>query len=133
MHSQTKFCKKCEQILPHEAFSKCSGGNYLRPECKSCGNKLAKKRKELRSKFGNPPSNYTCPICGKNESQIPTGGGRKSTKWVIDHNHENDLFRGWLCHTCNMGIGSFDDSIATLWRAIIYLTKTKIFKGRSYD
>lgn len=125
--NKTKFCKKCQSFLPVENFSKCSGGNYLRPECKSCGNKLSKQRKKLREKHGNPPPNYKCPICGKNEGNIVSGGGNKTTKWVIDHNHKNDMFRGWLCHSCNMGIGSFNDNIFMLSKAIIYILKSKIF------
>lgn len=128
MPSLTKFCKKCKKHLDVSNFSKCSGGNYLRPECKSCGNKLSNTRKKLREKHGNPPKNYICPICGKNELEIPNGGGKKSTKWVIDHNHQSDQFRGWLCHRCNMGIGSFDDNVKILTKAVIYLLKSKLFR-----
>ncbi|MBG88427.1 MAG: hypothetical protein CMO80_16210, partial [Verrucomicrobiales bacterium] len=34
-----------------------------------------------------------------------------------------DVFRGWLCHKCNRGIGAFSDSVEGLQRAINYLRK----------
>ncbi|NCW72910.1 MAG: hypothetical protein EBW12_07965 [Actinobacteria bacterium] len=41
--------------------------------------------------------------------------------WVVDHNHETDSFRGFLCHNCNRGIGVFQDDVLRLERAIGYL------------
>lgn len=116
-----KKCNKCQQELPLSEFSKHSASNYLRPECKACNNLLGKQRKQLRKQYGNPPKNHKCPICFRSEDSISSGGGKKSTRWVLDHNHETNEFRGWLCHNCNMGIGSFKDSIEILNRAIEYL------------
>ena len=57
-----KICIKCEHKLPLTSFSPASGGNFLRPECKKCNNKLSKARIELKQKFGMPTEdNYTCP------------------------------------------------------------------------
>lgn len=117
----TKICNKCKKELPLSCFSKHSGSNYLRPECKECNNILSKQRKDLRATHGQPPNNYTCPICGRDEGSISTGGGNKKSKWVLDHNHQTNTFRGWLCHTCNMGLGAFADNIEILKKAIGYL------------
>ena len=69
----------------------------------------------------DPPVDHKCPICNRSESEISSGGGNKSTRWVLDHNHETNKFRGWLCHNCNMGIGAFKDNIEVLYKAIEYL------------
>lgn len=119
--NEYKTCNKCKQYLPISEYSKHSGSNYLRPECKKCNYILAKKRTELRQKHGIPPRDYICPICQRPEHQIPTGGGKKSTRWVVDHNHETNKFRGWLCHNCNTALGAFRDSQEILERAIKYL------------
>jgi len=116
-----KKCNKCKQDLSICEFSKHSASNYLRPECKKCNNILSKQRKELKKQHGNPPENYKCPICQRDEQQISSGGGNKSTRWVLDHNHNTNKFRGWLCHNCNMGIGAFKDDKNILQRAIEYL------------
>lgn len=39
----------------------------------------------------------------------------------LDHDHFTDLVRGLLCDGCNLGLGSFRDSIDVLERAIEYL------------
>jgi Recombination endonuclease VII len=117
-----KRCNKCKEELPLSSFSKHSASNYLRPECKKCNNILSKQRKELKKIHGCPPENYKCPICERDEKEISSGGGQKSTRWVLDHDHETHRFRGWLCHNCNMGIGAFKDNHQILKRAIEYLT-----------
>ena len=124
--TQTKICNKCKKELSIDNFSKHSGSNYLRPECKKCNNALSKKRKELRTKVGDPPIDYTCPICSRSENEISSGGGKKNSRWVLDHDHTTNEFRGWLCHTCNMGIGVFSDNIETLKKAINYLLNNGI-------
>ena len=124
-NSSYKTCNKCNQNLPVDRFSKCSGGNYLRPECKDCNNRLSRERKALRNKYGNPPEDYHCPICGRDETQISSGGGKKTTRWVIDHDHKTNTFRGWLCHSCNMGLGAFLDNEEILNRAVKYLNRDK--------
>lgn len=102
-------------------FSKSSGANYLRPECKACNNKLAKERKALRDAYPYPESDYTCPICLRHADELQGRGGRSST-WVVDHDHSTNTFRGHLCHSCNRAIGMFQDNPEILKRAIKYLT-----------
>ena len=118
--SKTKVCSKCKQELDDSAFSPSSGGKYLRPECRKCASRLAKERKILREQYGNPPEGYKCPICLKGEDQLIGTGGNASV-WVIDHDHEKNVFRGHLCHNCNRGIGVFQDEVVRLERAISYL------------
>ena len=118
---ETKKCNKCLRELPLSCFSPHSASNYLRPECKECNNKLSKLRKELKEIHGMPPEGYKCPICGGSEEEMKGKGNKVNGAWVLDHCHEEDKFRGWLCHKCNRGIGCFDDNIEKLINAINYL------------
>ena len=51
-----------------------------------------------------------CAICDK----VPS-------RFVVDHCHETDRVRGLLCDDCNLGVGLFGDSPATLSNATKYL------------
>lgn len=53
--------------------------------------------------------NYACAIC------------KRHADLVVDHNHVSGEIRGLLCHTCNVGLGQFGDSIARLKAAADYL------------
>ena len=121
-----KICNKCGKELPIANFSKHSASNYLRPECKACNNNLSKIRNQLRKEYGNPPENYKCPICSREKNEVSSGGGNKKSRWVCDHDHQNNNFRGWLCHTCNMGLGAFSDNINILYKAIEYLKNDRL-------
>lgn len=115
-----RVCNKCNIKKPIEAFSYHSGSNYFRPECKQCNNELAKIRAELKKIHGTAPKGYYCPICNLSTEQVEGKGGRAGA-WVLDHCHETNTFRGWLCHTCNRAIGCFGDDIERLEKAIEYL------------
>lgn len=39
-----------------------------------------------------------------------------------DHNHATGEFRGWLCRSCNVGLGYFRDNAEYLASAIKYLS-----------
>jgi len=121
----TKVCNKCLQRLPINCFSPHSASNYLRPECKDCNNKLSKLRKELKDIHGTAPEGYLCPICGGSEEEVSGKGNKANGAWVLDHCHERDTFRGWLCHKCNRGIGCFNDDTERLNKAISYLNQNK--------
>jgi len=47
----------------------------------------------------------------------------------MDHNHVTEEFRGWICQTCNIGLGHFKDSVQGLEKAIDYLKRTEKRKG----
>ena len=120
---------KCNRSLPLSAFSKRGGENYLRTECKECLRKQVALTNRLKKIHGLPPTDYICPICEKNGENVVGGprqrNGKKlkkiPTPWVVDHDHKTKEFRGWLCHKCNRGLGTFDDDINMLWKAIEYL------------
>jgi ribosomal protein L37AE/L43A len=72
-----------------------------------------------------PDKDHVCPICLEGEESVAGKGNMKNGAWVIDHCHDTDTFRGWLCHKCNRSLGGFDDSVEVLKRAIQYLMKHK--------
>ena len=87
--------------------------------------KVYMRRAKLKGKYGMTIEEYDrmflaqgcrCACCG---SDNPNGNN-----WHIDHNHETNVVRGVLCHTCNVGLGHFKDSIVRLKNAIDYLTRT---------
>ncbi len=114
-------CSKCNLLLPLDRFSAHSGANYLRPECKSCNNELSKVRNYLKEKHPAPSTDHICPICLGTEEDVKGKGNTKNGSWVLDHCHETESFRGWLCHKCNRALGGFDDDVEMLSRAIKYL------------
>ncbi len=59
-----------------------------------------------------------CAICNRHQSKLNRSLG-------VDHDHTTGKNRGLLCRHCNLGIGSFQDSINTLKKAIKYLNKHK--------
>jgi hypothetical protein len=59
---------------------------------------------------------YRCGLC-----QLC---GRKAVL-NYDHDHNTGAFRGWLCVTCNSGLGMLGDSVAGLKRAIKYLEQKR--------
>lgn len=52
-----------------------------------------------------------CTICGDH------------TSLVVDHNHETGRTRGYLCNSCNRGIGFLKDSPKILEAAMLYLER----------
>lgn len=63
--------------------------------------------------------------------EAPTGEAKagqceicnRETKLVLDHCHKTGKLRGWLCNTCNMGLGYLQDDPAILLSAATYLKK----------
>lgn len=124
---ETKRCKKCERDLPLNSFGPASGANYLYYECKECTRKHSKVRKSLKEQ--NPlddPKGHVCPICKSTFDEVFGSGGKHlKSGWVMDHNHVTGKYRGYICHSCNRGLGMFKDSIDILKNAINYLEISK--------
>jgi hypothetical protein len=118
-----KKCSKCKKVLPRSFFSIVNGGSYVRSECRKCTNELKAVRNELRQKYGMPSENYVCPVCFATEEEAMNLGSTNQGAWVVDHCHQTNTFRGWLCHKCNRGLGNFNDNSEILKRAIEYLGK----------
>lgn len=70
---------------------------------------MSRLRSKLR-KQNPPPPPGPCPVCE-----------RHTESWVLDHNHLTESFRGYICNSCNLGFGKFNDDPEILKRALIYL------------
>ncbi len=119
-----KICNICHKLLDTSMFAKNQNGinnrSVRRPSCSDCRKHLegvnmsAKTKAEwAKKKPQNIP--FECPICEKRTIAGVT------SKIVLDHNHRNGEARGWVCDSCNTGIGRFKDDIDLINRAIKYI------------
>jgi len=116
-------CKKCEKSLPPEAYGMASGGNYRHTTCKKCSAHNAKVLQVLHQTTPKPPEDYTCPICLRSKEDLVSYKRPDRYPWCLDHHHEGEYFRGWLCQRCNNGIGLLNDSSDNAKRAMDYLNE----------
>ena len=116
--SDLRVCSMCEQGKPLSEYyvlgtrlHKLKGEptiNY-HSKCKTCyaeNNNVATKLRKTA-----PPSSGFCDCCNK-----PLLG-----KECLDHDHSTLEFRGWLCYSCNTGIGKLGDNVEGLEKALTYL------------
>lgn len=108
-----KICRGCKALKHIEEFPHFSTKEAGRKNtCKECTYKLINIRNQLK-KQNPPPSTGPCPIC----KQI-------TDHWILDHCHFSNAFRGYICNSCNLGLGKFNDDADILARAIEYLSKS---------
>lgn len=50
-------------------------------------------------------------------------GHRHARAAHLDHDHKTGHVRGWLCSTCNVGLGHFCDNVKLLQSAVKYLKR----------
>lgn len=123
-----KVCDRCYKYLETEKYfenNRLKKDNIItkRPSCRDCrriknGVPIpTKQRREWEIKRPVEGSLFSCPICQKT-----TIVG--VSKIVLDHNHSTGNVRGWLCESCNTGIGRFDDRIDIIQHAIKWLKST---------
>ena len=122
-----KICDRCFKYL-HTATMyednriKKGGIKTKRPSCRTCrkiknGKPISKKDRDFwNQKKPRDYSPFTCPICEKT-----TICG--ISKIVLDHCHHTGNVRGWVCESCNTGIGRFDDDPDIFYKAIEWLLK----------
>lgn len=119
-----KICNICHKLLSTKEFAKNQNAknnrSVRRPSCQKCRKQLEgmdatpkAKLKWLKNKPQNEP--FECPICAKR-----TIAGITS-KVVLDHDHRSGKIRGWVCDSCNTGIGRFKDDKELIKRAIKFL------------
>lgn len=115
-------CKKCGVRQPPENFEHRKTGE-IKHKCRACQRKHSQTVAKLKRETPYPSLDYSCPICEKTLTEIAVHGQRNLQQWVLDHCHETDTFRGWICFNCNSGLGSFSDSSETVRRAVQYLER----------
>jgi hypothetical protein len=119
-----KICNICHRLLGTENFVRNQNGvnnrHVRRPSCETCRKTLegtppnshAKRERERNKPYKIP---FECPICGKRTIAGVT------SKIVLDHNHNTGEIRGWVCDSCNTGIGRFKDDIKLIKSAMKFL------------
>ncbi len=108
-----KICTYCGKRKNPKSFPKhCHFKDNLDKRCRSCIKKHAKIRHKLHKLA--PPKPLYCECCGK----IPS-------EWRLDHDHDDDSFRGWTCDRCNTGIGKLGDNLEGIIKAANYLIMSK--------
>jgi hypothetical protein len=115
-------CNNCGVVQPVENFQHMVSGEIKR-KCRSCARNQADLIKHLKKVHPYPDDDYCCPICSRTIDQIGRKGQKKLQNWVLDHCHDTETFRGWLCHHCNTGLGAFKDDINRIKQAVMYLQK----------
>lgn len=122
-----KICNVCHKLKKTSEFAKNQNAknnrSVRRPSCKACRIKMegvnvsrVDRIKWLKSKPINQP--FECPICKKRTIAGVT------SKVVLEHDHHTGKPGGWICDSCNTGLGRFKDDIGLLKSAIEYLKKT---------
>jgi hypothetical protein len=119
-----KVCNVCHKYLNTTEFSINQTGKnnriVRRPSCKECrviidGTSMSSKEANRFKQTKPNLEKFTCPICAK--TTIPG----LTSKIVVDHDHHTGSIRGWLCDSCNTGLGRFKDNKDLLQKAIDYL------------
>jgi len=113
-------CINCDTRQPPDQFQHMASGEIKR-KCRTCARNQSVLIKELKKLNPYPDSDYTCPICERNIDEISKHGQTRLQTWVLDHCHDTETFRGWVCHHCNVGLGAFSDNLNRLKKAVIYI------------
>jgi len=131
--TECKRCSKCGKSKSLMVFKRndCGGGNIIRgdgrrnrrPDCRVCydrdmqGKNKAKacaKRIDISYKA---PEGTVCRLCSKS--------GTKSNPLVFDHHHDLDVFRGYCCNRCNIGMGALGDNVTSIAKVLKYMNETE--------
>ena len=115
-------CNNCGERQPVDQFQHMQSGEIKR-KCRTCAREQSSLVSYLKKVHPYPDDTYTCPICDRSIDQIGKKGQKRLQNWVLDHCHDTETYRGWLCHHCNTGLGAFKDSIDRVRNAVIYLDK----------
>jgi hypothetical protein len=83
-----------------------------------------KKMAYIETRYGMPYEQFekmevdqggVCAICGRPPTNTKYG------RLHVDHDHATGRVRGLLCHTCNAGLGQFQDKVEWIQAAVAYL------------
>jgi hypothetical protein len=77
----------------------------------------------LKASTVSPPSEDKCCDCCFKIPKSGRGAKRRLVELYIDSDHITGEFRGWLCNSCNRGIGLLGDSVDDVEKALKYLQR----------
>ena len=122
-------CIKCDIRQPLNNFQQMSytktGDAEIKRTCKSCQKGHRRVIAKLRKQNAYPDKDYCCPICNRNIEEVNKYNQKLLGTWVLDHCHDTNTLRGYICKHCNDGLGGFRDNLTTIEKAVIYLKKHK--------
>ena len=117
-----KICNICHRILPTKNFAiNQTGVNnrpIRRPSCLDCRLDIDGKPMVDRGAWNDARPHlvdFKCPICEK--TTIPG----LTSRVALNHDHKTGEITGYICDSCNTGLGRFKDDPMVLERAIKYL------------
>ena len=114
---KVKVCVHCGEKKPLSDYSKHRNmKDNLDSRCRQCVKKRSQKRKAIRKTAPAKPD--VCECCGEDPELK-----QYRPFWVLDEDHENECFRGWLCDGCNVAIGHLGDNLEGVMKAVRYLQK----------
>lgn len=122
-----KICNVCHKLKETTNFDRNQNGvnnrQVRRPSCRECrriidGVKLTAAERRKWSKLKPRSDAYECPICKKRTIAGVT------SKIVLEHDHRTGKAGGWICDSCNTGLGRFKDDVNLLKSAIKFLEKS---------
>jgi hypothetical protein len=111
-----RHCDVCKQERLDIEFAiyrtnKAATRRYYSRMCRTCGSLVSKERQALKEEHPPPPSGTPCDCCGKID------------RLFIDHDHATGAWRGWLCRSCNVGLGMPGDCEEGILQALSYLQR----------
>lgn len=121
-----KICNVCHKLKKTTDFAKNQNAknnrSVRRPSCKDCRVKMegvgvsrTDRIEWLKKKPYNEP--FECPVCKKRTIAGVT------SKMVLEHDHRTGKPGGWICDSCNTGLGRFKDDVELLKSATEFLKK----------
>jgi hypothetical protein len=87
------------------------------------GRKQARAKWRLRNRYGLSLEDYASLLLAQDNRCVICDSSFSTETPYVDHNHITGKVRGILCATCNMGLGSYKDSVILLEKAISYLRR----------
>jgi len=112
-NGDTQICKLCSKEKTLDRFHNSSNNtSRYDTRCKVCASKDAALRNAMRITYKSIKPKV-CDCCGEPSNK----------SLVVDHCHNTLKFRGWLCASCNLGIGHLGDNIEGVEKAIAFLRK----------
>lgn len=110
-------CPDCNELKPESEYYTYDYCNLAgsRRRCKPCYNAYGRQVARLKKEHPYPHNNPVCDCCGKLCDKETLN---------LDHDHKTGEFRGYLCRSCNVGIGQLGDTIEGLNMGIRYLKKS---------